>query len=130
MKEFPYTEVCFSKPEEKKFTQMMVRVQDQEPIPARRVEPFKPTEEILKGYIGTYYSDELDVKWRLFISEGKLNLKIPRNEKEALGPLIKDYFNVVEGYGTVFFQRDNQGAISGLTINTGRVKDMKFKKIE
>jgi len=130
MKEYPYVAVRFSRPVEKKFTRMKILMLNREPILARRVEPFKPTGEILKEYTGTFYSTELDVKWRLFISGGTLNRKIPRNPKEALKPLIKDFFDVVEGYGTLFFQRDTRGEISGLTINTGRILDMKFKKIE
>ena len=130
LKEYPEVLVRFSNPVNNKFSGMEVLIPDQESIPAQRVDPFTPTADQLKTYTGIFYSNELDIKWNLSSHEGKLNLKIPRNPKEALNPLIRDYFSVVDGYGTLVFFRDKQGTISGFTVNTGRVVNLKFMKIE
>lgn len=130
MKEFPAVIVNFSKLEGDKFSKMAVDVPDEGSIPARRVEPFKPTEENLKEYAGTYYSDELDVKWYFPIEKGKLNVKIPRKPAAALQPVVKDKFSMVDGLGTIYFRRDSRGAVSGLAVSTGRVINLQFKKVD
>lgn len=131
MKEHPGVNVHFSKREGEKYSRMVAVVPNGENVPAHRVEPYEPAAADLEEYTGSYYSEELDVTWRLASRDGELSVKIPRNPGRKLKPAIKDFFTIVEdGLGGISFKRNNRGNISGFTVSNGRVIDLKFKKID
>ncbi|MGA2531438.1 MAG: serine hydrolase domain-containing protein [Candidatus Aminicenantales bacterium] len=92
------------------------------------IEPFLPTEEALKKYAGRYYSDELDTRYDLVVKSGALHVQIGHNEGIPVLPLKKDVFSA-GGLANIRFQRDGNGAITGLMVSTGRVKNLKFAKL-
>lgn len=121
--------VRFSDQEKGKYTRITVLVTGEDPIHGKRIEPFKPTEAHLKEYAGIYYSEELDVKYKLIVRDGKLFLKFRNASKDPFEPLIRDVFSIAEGYIRIDFQRNDQGRISGFMVNTNRVVDLRFKKL-
>jgi hypothetical protein len=121
--------VRFSHQDNGKYTRVTVLIPGSDPISGKRTEPFDPTEAELKEYTGTYYSEELDVKYRFMVRDGKLYLKFRNSSKDPFNPLIRDVFSLYERFIRVNFQRTDQGRISGFLVNTGRVVDLKFKKL-
>jgi hypothetical protein len=121
--------VRFSDQENGKYARVTVLIPGEDPIPGKRIEPFEPTEADLKEYAGTYYSEELDVKYRFMVRDGKLYIRFRNFPKDPFNPLIRDVFSLSEGYIRLNFQRNEQGRISGFLINTGRVVDLIFKKL-
>ena len=93
-------------------------------IPAKRIEPFEPTEAQLKEYAGSYYSDELETRYDLELRSGSLRFGVGHNEEVLVVPLKKDFFAAERG--RIQFVRDKRGAITGLQISTGRVLNLKF----
>lgn len=122
--------VRFSDQEKGKYNRITVLVLGEDPIPGKRIEPFEPTEADLKEYAGTYYSEELDVKYRFMVRDGKLYIKFKNFPKDPFTPLIPDVFGLMEGYTRLHFQRNEKAQISGFLVNTGRVVDLRFKKLE
>ncbi|HEB34903.1 hypothetical protein LCGC14_1217460 [marine sediment metagenome] len=121
--------VRFSQQENGKYARVTVLIPGEDPIPGKRIEPFEPTEADLKEYAGTYHSEELDVKYRFMVRDGKLYIRFRNFSKDPFNPLIRDVFSLSEGYIRLNFQRNEQGQISGFLVNTGRVVDLKFKKL-
>jgi CubicO group peptidase (beta-lactamase class C family) len=79
-----------------------------------------------KEYAGSYYSDELDVAYRIEDDAGKLVLKRKKNPDQALTPVIRDLFT--GGEGVIEFTRDSSGHVSGMSLSTGRIRHLKFTR--
>jgi hypothetical protein len=88
--------------------------------------PVKPTAEQLKKYAGDYYSDELQVTFRLILKEGKLRFVHKNAPESSLQPTLKDKF-VVRGY-RISFIRDKEKNLTRFTLDAGRVKNLRFDK--
>lgn len=80
----------------------------------------------LAGYTGTYYSDELDVTYDLFIQDDVLKQKIGFNTPAELIPSSTDKFTAP--YTTYRFERDQGGQITGFQLDAGRVTNLMFVK--
>ena len=88
--------------------------------------PAEPTPGQLKEYTGDYYSDELQVTFRLALKEGNLHF-IHKNAAESpLQPTLQDKFTV-RGY-RINFIRDEEKKLTGFTLDAGRVKNLRFDK--
>jgi len=81
----------------------------------------------LQEFSGTYYSPELDTSYELIVKDGKLVRHHNRHPDWSLTYLRPDLFNL-GGYFQVHFTRDTQGTITGLTMNSGRVRNLVFTK--
>ncbi len=88
--------------------------------------PVKPTSEQLKEYTGDYYSDELQVTFRLALKEEKLHFVHKNAPESQLQPTVKDKFTV-RGY-RINFMREEEKKITGFILNAGRVKSLRFDK--
>jgi len=86
----------------------------------------KPTPEQLKEYTGDYYSDELQVTFRLALKEGKLHFVHKNAPESPLQPTLKDKFTE-RGY-RINFIRDEEKKLTGFTLDAGRVKNLRFDK--
>ena len=86
----------------------------------------KPTPEQLKEYEGDYYSEEIEVTFKLVLKEGKLFFVHKNAPKPPLQPTLQDTF-AVRGFKIRFF-RDEEKGISGFILNAGRVKNLRFNK--
>ncbi len=79
----------------------------------------------LEQYAGSYFSDELNVHYQVFVDEGVLKSRIRyrHNEPLSLVPSGRDRFKVE--MATFQFIRDD-GKIVGLQLDAGRVKNLAF----
>lgn len=99
------------------------------PVVGKRMEPYSPAEEALKEYAGKYYSDELDTRYNLTLKSGVLHVQIGHREEIPVMPQKKDFFSAGD-FAKIQFQRDGSGAIVGFAVSTGRVRNLKFRKLK
>jgi CubicO group peptidase (beta-lactamase class C family) len=121
--------LTFLKPDKSGAAAMNVEitVEGREPVVYEPITLAAPSIDQLKEYAGNYYSEELDVTYKLFVKEDKLFCKYRYiTEGFHLEPTLKDEFLLLGE--NVKFNRDNQGKISGFTVNTGRVQNIGFEK--
>ena len=121
--------VRFSDPTAKGFDTVAVIVGSEPPVVGKRTVPYSPSPDDLKEFTGKFYSDELDTRYDLSLKSGALFVQSSRGEPAPCEPLKKDVFSVA-GYARIRFQRDEGGAITGFTVTTGRVRNLKFVKMK
>jgi len=95
------------------------------------VQPALPTPAQLAEYVGEYYSDELQVTYKVVLEKGKLYLRkgygrVGNNfrSKDFLLPTITDQFN--GGSISLHFIRNSRNQIAEYTLSVGRVKDLHY----
>lgn len=104
-----------------------VKVEDREPVVWKSITLAAPSLAQLKEYAGNYYSEELDATYKLFIKEDKLYFQFKYStDSFYLEPAVKDEFQFMSA--KLQFKRDNQGKISGFTIDSRRSQNIGFKK--
>lgn len=93
-----------------------------------RFEEVRPARSVRAAdYVGTYGSDELDVKLTIVSRDGKLFLRRrPADEIELRGVYADDF--QAPGLGSLRFARDARGAVTGFGIFAGRVLDVRFRR--
>lgn len=90
------------------------------------VPPFAPKPEELAAFAGTYYSDEIDTTYDLFVEGGALKVRFRPAMRFNLAPIYEDAF---EGDGNVLrFTRGPAGGITGFLVYAGRVRHLRFTK--
>ena len=119
----------FSDRKGKRFETLTVTVNSQPPTVGKWMEPFAPSEDALKEYAGSYFSEELDTRYDLNLKSGALQVQIGHKETVPLLPQKKDFFSAGD-LAQIEFQRDASGAITGFTVSTGRVRNLKFAKLK
>jgi CubicO group peptidase (beta-lactamase class C family) len=107
-----------------------VKVTDSDGSTSRyeRVVPPSPSGSDLERYIGVFRSPELDVEYRVMADSGRLVLTLPPFIKEPLQPLYPDGF--ITGGRTVRFVRDSTGRVTGLRVFAGRVRNVRFDRVD
>ena len=93
----------------------------------KKIKPVNISSLRIKEYTGNYLNEELDVIFKIIAEKGKLYLIPRRKPKTLLQPTIKDYFRT--GRFNIKFTRNEKGKISGFLLNTGRLRNLRFKKI-
>jgi CubicO group peptidase (beta-lactamase class C family) len=84
-----------------------------------------PSEGQLEAYAGAYHSAELDVDYELSVADGRLVVRLRNTPEIRLQPLGDDIFR---GRWTFRFERDASGAVTGFTVDAGRVTDIRFER--
>ena len=98
---------------------------------AFKVEPFDPESVDLSEYTGRYYSEELTTSYLFLIQEGQLIARHQRHSDIKLSPTKKDIFGGDQWFfGDVEMVRDKQNNVVGCKVSNGRVRNLKFKKLE
>jgi len=120
-------EISFKSPRPGAPLQMFSSANGGKPIIHDRVELASYTSEQLARFAGAYYSEEIDATYTISFQDSKLILRRKNVDDAPLQLLFADTFSSV-GSGTLSFTRDNQNRISGLLINTGRVRNLRFNK--
>src|ERR1043166_958531 len=82
----------------------------------------------VQEYVGTYASDELDVRLDIVARDARLVVRRRPADEIELRPAYADDFQAT-GFGTLRFTRDAAGAVSGFAIYAGRVLDVRFKRV-
>lgn len=94
----------------------------------RRMTPFTPTAAQLASFAGRYRSSELDTDFDITAGDSALTLKQRRPGTIDLRPLYTDAFR--GEVGVIEFSRDANGRVTGFVINAGRVRGLRFERIE
>lgn len=90
------------------------------------VPAFSPSASQLDEYIGAYSSEEIDPLFELKLENGRLVLHRPKYQPDILQPVTLDFF--AGTIGNIHFTRNSSGRISGFTLSTGRIKNLRFEK--
>ena len=81
----------------------------------------------LADYAGTYYSDELEATFVVLVQGGRLAVRRGlQREATPLEPDSTDQFRLAGM--TVRFNRDANGRINGMSVQAGRVQNIRFVK--
>jgi hypothetical protein len=90
-----------------------------------------PTALRLNDYVGSYASDELDVRFAIVALNGKLVLLRRPYERFELQPVYPDDFQAGGGggLGTLRFARNAKGKVTGFSFFAGRVLDVRFTRV-
>jgi hypothetical protein len=78
----------------------------------------------LAAFAGTYYSEELDSHYRIYLEEGELRVQRGRGDPISLQPTGADEFRA-QG-AQVQFERDGSGRPASFVLNAGRVRGIRF----
>jgi CubicO group peptidase (beta-lactamase class C family) len=97
-------------------------------LPLKRISITKPAADRLKAYEGHYYSAELGVIYDVFIRENVLMVHYPRGEVD-LQPAGVDAFTTGFPIGNLKFACADDGKCNEMSIDDGRVKQLRFGKI-
>jgi CubicO group peptidase (beta-lactamase class C family) len=105
---------------------MRVRIEDQPPVECEAAPLVIPSLAQLAEYAGNYFSEELDVTYKIKVEGDKLVYQFARAPQMSLSPMIKDTF--AAGSFQLNFLRNGKQRVSGFTINAGRVRNLRFVK--
>jgi CubicO group peptidase (beta-lactamase class C family) len=95
----------------------------------RRVEPWNPAAAELATYAGRYYSAELETAYVVRADSSRLVAQHRRHGDIVLTPKDTDRFEGGAGYlRDVRFTRDAAGAINGMLVTTGRIRNLRFER--
>jgi len=81
----------------------------------------------VKQYEGSFYSDELDVTYQITEKNNQLYCSIKSKQPFALRAKSQDLFTMND-FVELKFERDNKNKIFGISLNAGRVTDLKFTR--
>ncbi len=86
--------------------------------------PFAPQPSDLGVFVGTYYSEELDTTYTVYIEDGKLMVRFRPAQRIALTPIYADAF---ESEGDIMrFSRDSSGRVAAFRVFAGRARHVLF----
>jgi hypothetical protein len=78
-------------------------------------------------FVGEFYSDELDSTWRIEAKKGILRAHRRWAEPWRLTAAGRDEFTATSGV-RLRFERKPEGAVTGFTLDAGRVRGLQFEK--
>jgi len=90
-----------------------------------RIDELHLGETALQAYAGEYKSAELDATYKLNVEKGSLTLRSGWNPPVKMEPLVADEFTLGP-LGAAVFHRDATGHVSGLSVYSGRIRDVAF----
>ncbi|MCG2640844.1 MULTISPECIES: serine hydrolase [Bradyrhizobium] len=93
----------------------------------KRITISKPAADRLKAYEGHYYSTELGVIYDVFLREDVLMVHTPRGDLD-LQPVGVDAFSTGFPIGNLKFVCADDGKCNAMSIDDGRVKQLRFDK--
>lgn len=89
-------------------------------------QPVKLTPEQLEDYEGEYFSEELQVAFKISLKEGSLYFSHKNAPRGLLSPSLQDRFTLRNL--KLHFIRDDEEEITAFTLDAGRVKNLRFEK--
>ena len=122
----PGTEVLFEG-ESAAPSRMIVRT-TAETVTYTRADTITLTPATLAEYAGDYRSLEVEATHTWKIEKGELVLYVNDRRQGVLEPAYKDGFT--RGATVIDVERDAKGRIAGLVIEAGRVRHLRFKRVQ
>lgn len=90
-----------------------------------------PADDVLKLYVGTYYSPELDCRYKIELKDHKLVLTNRKYNDSPLSLAGPDHIMTEHWWmGHLLVTRNSKKQITGFQVNNGRVLHLQFNKIE
>jgi hypothetical protein len=86
------------------------------------------TDTELAAYTGRFRSTEVDATYTLSVDRGSLVLRLNRGRSLRLNPVAPDEFENEE-LATIVFQRNASHQVSGLSLFSGRARNVVFEKV-
>ena len=108
--------------------QMVVASEDATPAQLAFVETTEATEAERASQAGTYYSTEVETTYRISEEEGEMQVYHPRHGSFPMKRLFRDVYSAEGPAGIVEIQRNPEGAVTGILISNGRVRNAWFEK--
>lgn len=100
-------------------------------LTAPQLPAFDPASVNLAELTGEYYSDELNTGYTFVIESGKLIARHFRTGDVILTPVKENIFGGDQWYfGQIEFVRDENKKITGCKVGGGRVRNLKFIRME
>jgi CubicO group peptidase (beta-lactamase class C family) len=122
----PYTELRFEG--DAAAPSRMIVTTTGETVTYTRAEAVTLTPAQLAEYAGNYRSDEVDATHTWKVEKGQLVLYVNDRRQGVLEPTYKDGFTL---RGSVIdVQRDSRGRISGFLLEAGRVRHLRFTRVQ
>ena len=116
-------EVLFPSPRE-----MHVLVPGNKPAMFQKVEPFAPAPAELAAYAGTFYSEELDMTFKLSVEKDQLVLRTRRqHEPVPLEPAFANAFRFPGGGPLLLFTRTGK-KVTGFSMGNARARNLAFTR--
>ena len=106
--------------------QMTVIIDGGSPIISDEFIPPNYTSADLTQFASTFYSPELSTYYQIIVKEDKLVVIHPRISDFDLNPLKKDLFS--SDGGLIKFKRNDNNELIGLSVSSGRVRNLWFEK--
>ena len=108
--------------------EMRVEPAGEKPIVFQGVEPFAPTPAELAAYAGTFYSEELDMTFKLSVEKDRLVLRTRRqHEPVPLDPVFANAFRFPGGGPLLRFTRTGK-EITGFSMGNARARNLGFTR--
>ncbi len=129
------TKIEFREDNQNEFNKLVLRQNDRE-REAPRVEPFDPEQVDLSEYTGEFYSEEINTTYSFEIKknedgEKQLMAGQLRVGDFELTPLTPDFFRGAQwSFNRIEFVRDENGEVSGCKVSSGRVRNLRFEKLD
>ena len=96
-------------------------------VPFEWHQPLAGTAGALAGYVGEYYSEELDARYRVTATDSTLLFRTGTSEPTEGRPVFADSFL---SSGGVTFQFSRSGTrVTGFEVTTGRTRRVKFVRV-
>ncbi|WP_111683970.1 serine hydrolase domain-containing protein [Winogradskyella tangerina] len=107
---------------------MTVVINNEDPIISEEFTPPNYNATSLKEFAGSYYSEELSTTYDFIVKDDQLVGTHSRASDFGLSTAKPDVFII--GGNIIKFLRDKDKSISGLTVTTGRVRNLFFERID
>ncbi len=105
--------------------------QNDQIMEAQRLKAFDIASVNLSDFEGSYFSEELSTTYDFVVVDGKLMAQHSRLDNFGLNSVKEDMFSSEAWYfGEITFLRDSNNKITGCNVSSGRVRDLKFRKVE
>jgi CubicO group peptidase (beta-lactamase class C family) len=118
--------VTFAKLDSGKAAQYTLEIDGQRRV-YQRLEEVDEVPPDLADYAGPYRSLELETSWSIQVKEGRLMLQHRRQGEIQLRPAARDRFSG-SNLGSLQFERDAGGKVTGFKVTTGRVRNLRFER--
>jgi CubicO group peptidase (beta-lactamase class C family) len=96
---------------------------------AKRIQPAHLTPEEMRGYVGTFYSEELDALYTVSLRDDTLFVRYPRGEL-VMTPTTANVFVAPFPMGAIEYRCPPSGRCNGLMVTDGRVRKLRFDRVD
>ncbi len=128
--EFSGAQLSFKKGHNGEVDQMTVSLGRQH-LEAARLDPFDLEAVDISEYVGRYYSEELSTAYEFILNNREIIARHQRNSDIVLRLMKEDTFAGSAWYfSEVKFERDELGKVIGCKVTNGRVRNLRFKKMD